>query len=215
MSIWTIILIVLFIGVIILAIMATVRHSRKPISGGRDISHYAPILPENAIMTKLENEPPLGFDTVEPVVYDFKGNNEHVVFIDLVDGTGQEYVRKVGKANLQLVYDNLFVKPFYEKWLIDKKKKEEEVMFFIKKLNLPAAASYKETIVTFYKEMCAELSNLPIEPTDITEIDSWNPEFKKWFEFVILLDVQLETYVWMYQRVGLMPLVLWVRIVHS
>jgi hypothetical protein len=198
MSIWTIILIVLFIGVIILGIIATAHHYKKPISGGQDISHYASILPENTIMTKLKNEPPLGFDTIEPVVYDFKGNNEHVVFIDLVDGTGQEYVRKVGKDNLQLVYNNLFVKPFYEKWLIGKKKKEEEVMFFIKKLNLPAAAPYKETIVTFYKEMCAELSGLPIEPTDITEIDSWNPEFKKWFEFVILLDVQLETYVWMY-----------------
>lgn len=191
-------LIIPLIGSVILTTIIIFKYYNRPISGGEDPSHYASILPENVIMSELENEPPLGFDTAIPVVYNFKGNNEHIVFIDLTEGGGQEYVRKVGKNSLQLIYNNLFVAPFYEKWLISEKKKEEEVMLFINKLNLPAAALYRDIIIKFYKEMSSELSGLPIEPTDITKMKYWNPEFTKWFKFVVLLDVQLETYVWMY-----------------
>ena len=166
----------------------------KSVLPGPPPNLYATNLPENVLYKELVAKAPIGFVTNKPIVKPYSDNNEYVKVIELTEGTGYEYVQKVGKDNLQIMYDKLYKKPFYEKW-ISQKKKNQEVSFFINKIkNSPNANS----IIKFYTEMAIELASEPdIKEADMEMINS-NKNLKKWFDFVIMLDVQLEAFVWLY-----------------
>ena len=98
-------------------------------------------------------------------------------------GTGNEYVQKVGKDNILKLYNNIFIEPFYEKYLISSCANKKRLDLFKQKIQL---SEHSDEIFNFYKEMADELS--------IKD----NVSFDEWYERVILLDNQLEVMVWVY-----------------
>ena len=190
-----IILIILFIAITLITVFYTIWTKRKNILPIKGSSSSPPELPEKTLLDKLDKKEPI-FNTDSPVINKFTSNNNNVVIIDLEEGTGKEYVQKVGKDTLTSMFEKLYEDPFYAR-LVSRNKKLEALAFFIKKIKLLKEDEYR-IVVKFYKEMAQELSGVNMEDSDIDNIDKWNPDFRKWFEFSVLLDVQLETFVWLY-----------------
>lgn len=179
----------------VLVLLICIFYFRKPVYPSGKITE---VIPEVALTKQVDHEPAWGFDTPNPIIEDFTGNNKYLTFIRLETTNGREYVQKIGKDTLMAMYKALFIDPFYQRYLISKGKHKEQIDFFINKLLLPAAHSYSEIVIQYYKEMASELTGLPIETTPVTNRYSWNEEFRKYFEGIVLLDTQLETFVWMY-----------------
>lgn len=181
------------IGVLVYLMCAKRQQNYTKMAGGQ-LVEQAIVLPETVLLEDMTGpgSKPLGFKTNPPVIRDWSGANDntHVKLITLETEDGAEYVQKVGKDKMITLFNHIFGQPFY----VDKK--EEEAHFFVKKLMRPEANAYRDNVVKYYKDITTVLSDGKIEPSGIENFEQWNPDFRKWFDIVLLLDMQLETFFW-------------------